>query len=80
MAPSLDPVPQHVIERRRRIGKRIRDARLHADLTQERLGELTDMHRNTIVNIELGLYSPRLDSLLLIADAVRVPLSELVRG
>jgi transcriptional regulator with XRE-family HTH domain len=77
--PSLDPVPDHVLARRRRIGMRIRDARLHADLTQERLGELTDMHRNTIVNIELGIYSPRLDSLLLIADAVRVPLSDLVR-
>lgn len=79
MAPSLDPVPEHVIARRRRIGKRIRDARLHADLTQERLGEMTDLHRNTIVNIELGIYSPRLDSLLMIADAVRVPLHELIR-
>lgn len=72
-------MPDHVLARRRRIGARIRDARLHANLTQERLGELTDLHRNTIVNIELGIYSPRLDSLLLIADAVRVPLSHLVR-
>jgi transcriptional regulator with XRE-family HTH domain len=65
--------------RRRRIGKRIRDARLHADLTQERLGELVDLSRNTIVNIETGVHSPRLDSLLMIADAVRVPLDELIR-
>lgn len=77
--PSLDPVPDHVLARRRRIGKKIRDARLYADLTQERLGEMVDLSRNTIVNIETGVHSPRLDSLLMIADAVRVPLDELVR-
>lgn len=77
--PSLDPVPESVIARRRRIGLRIRDARLAADLTQERLAELVDLGRNTVGNIELGLHSPRLDSLLMIADAVRVPLHELIR-
>lgn len=77
--PSLDPVPADILARRRRIGLRIRDARLRADLTQERLGELVDLSRNTIGNIELGNFSPRLDSLLMIADAVRVPLGHLVR-
>lgn len=77
--PSLDPVPDHVVARRRRIGQRIRDARIAADLTQERLGELTDLTRGTVRNVEYGFTSARLDSLLMIADAVRVPLSQLVR-
>lgn len=76
--PSLDPVPAHVLARRRQIGKRIRDARIRADLTQERLGHAVDLSRGTIGNIELGTHSPRLDSLLMIADAVRVPLRDLI--
>lgn len=48
-------------------------------MTQERLAELADMTRNSIGNIESGAVSPLLDSLLVIADAVRVPLSLLVR-
>lgn len=79
MAPSLDPVPDHVLARRRRIGVRIRDARLRANLTQELLAEATDLTRNTVGNIELGIHSPLLDTLLMISDAVRVPLSDLVR-
>jgi len=79
VAPSLDPVPDHVLARRRQVGIRIRDARLHANLTQEHLAELTDMTRNSIINIEFGHFSPRLDTLLMIADAVRTPLSDLVR-
>lgn len=77
--PSQDPVPDFVLHQRREIGKRIRDARLAADLTQERLGQMVDLSRNTIGNIELGLHSPLLDTLLLIAAAVRVPLADLAR-
>lgn len=57
----------------------IRAAREMANLTQERLAQLVDVDRGTIVNIELGYRSPRLDTLLMIADAVRVPLAVLVR-
>lgn len=76
--PSQDPVPPHVVARRWRIGKRIKDARRAASLTQEQLAERTDLDRRTIINIEMGHFSPRLDSLLMISDAVRVPLSRLV--
>lgn len=37
------------------------------------------MDRATYVNIERGKSSPLLDSLILIADAIGVPLSYLVR-
>lgn len=76
--PAQDPVPEHVIARRRQIGRRIRDARIDADLTQEQLAERTDLDRRTIINIEMGHFAARIDSLLMIADAVHVPLSRLV--
>lgn len=77
--PSLDPVPAHVVARRYAIGQRIREARRAAGLTQDQLGELTDLTRVTISNIERGRRAALIDSLLLISDAVRVPLWELVR-
>lgn len=67
-----------VIRRQRLIGKRIRDARLHADLTQERLGERVGVDRRTILGIEYGRSDPSLTLLLRIADAVRVPLRDLI--
>jgi DNA-binding XRE family transcriptional regulator len=77
--PSLDPVPDHVLVRRRAIGQRIRDARVAAKLTQEKLGEQVDLTRVTIGNIEQGNHSPLLDSLLLISDALGVPLWQLIQ-
>lgn len=68
-----------MLQRRRAIGERIRLARMHANLTQELLAEQVDLHRTTIVRIEAGTTSPLLDHLLLIADAVGVPLEQLVQ-
>jgi transcriptional regulator with XRE-family HTH domain len=76
--PVLDPVPEPVVAYRRAVGERIRTARRAAGLTQEQLAERTDLSRNTIGNTERGNYSPRLDSLAMIAAAVRVPVSVLV--
>ncbi|GGW15688.1 hypothetical protein GCM10018980_52220 [Streptomyces capoamus] len=76
--PSAPP-PDWVLARRRAVGARIRDARLHANLTQERLAELAGLDRQAINRIEQAHSSPKLDSLLLIAEALGVPLSDLVR-
>lgn len=76
--PSAPP-PDWVIARRRAIGTRIREARLHANLTQEKLGELAGMDRQAVNRIEQGHASPLLDNLIRIADALRVPLADLVR-
>lgn len=75
-----DPIPERVLARRRAIGVQIREAREHAGLTQERLAERADLDRVTVVRIETGVSSPRLDHLLMIADGLGVPLSHLVRG
>ncbi|MFX4294118.1 helix-turn-helix transcriptional regulator [Streptomyces bohaiensis] len=71
--------PRDVVARRRVIGDRIRVARLHANLSQERLGEAAGIDRRTVSMVETGATSPRLDWLLLMADALGMPLSRLVR-
>ncbi|WP_246150338.1 helix-turn-helix domain-containing protein [Streptomyces qinzhouensis] len=54
-------------------------ARTHANLTQQWLAEAAGMDRSDYQRIEYGIVSPRLDTLLTLADALGVPLSELVR-
>lgn len=68
-----------MIARRRHIGAQIRAARLERNLTQERVALEADMDRASYVRIEQGQASPLLDTLILIADAIGVPLAHLVR-
>jgi transcriptional regulator with XRE-family HTH domain len=77
--PSAPPPDEWVLDRRRVIGEEIRAARLHANLTQERLAELAGMDRQAVNRIEQGHQSPVLDSLIRIAYALGVPLADLVR-
>jgi transcriptional regulator with XRE-family HTH domain len=77
--PRSTPPPDWVTARRRQIGAQIRAARLHANLTQEAVANSTDIDRPSIVRIEQGQQSATLDSLILIADAIGVPLAELVQ-
>ncbi|WP_329460894.1 helix-turn-helix domain-containing protein [Streptomyces sp. NBC_01431] len=76
---QADPLPDWVLTRRRAIGDRIRAARLHANLTQEKVALRAGLDRATYNRIEQGHSSPVLDSLILIADAIGVPLEDLVR-
>lgn len=74
-----DPLPEWVPARRRVVGDRIRAARAERKLTQEKLGQLTGLDRKTINRVEQATHSTHLDHLLLIADALDVPLADLVR-
>lgn len=74
-----DPLPDWVPARRRLIGDRIRAARTNRHLTQEALAATAGLDRKTINRIEQAANSPLLDHLLLIADALHVPLADLVR-
>ncbi|MCX4540514.1 helix-turn-helix transcriptional regulator [Streptomyces sp. NBC_01565] len=71
--------PDHVLARRRRIGDQIRAARLEQSLTQEAVALRAGIDRASYVRIEQGHASPLLDSLILIADAIGLPLAHLVR-
>jgi transcriptional regulator with XRE-family HTH domain len=77
--PRLTPPDSALLDRRRRIGRRIQAARLHANLTQQAVAERAGMDRASYQKIEYGTVSPMLDSLLRISDAIGVPLSDLVR-
>lgn len=70
--------PDWVLEWARRLGVRVRNARLDADLTQEELAHLAGTTANTIYRIEYGLTDPSASLLLRIAHAVRVPLRDLI--
>ena len=59
-------------------GERIREAREHANLTQEKLAERAELGRSTVQRIEAGA-GIKYVHLLLIARALDVPLAELVR-
>jgi transcriptional regulator with XRE-family HTH domain len=74
-----DPLPDHLLRRRHTIGQHIRAARMDANLTQEALALAAGLDRQAINRIEQGHTSPLLDSLLRIADTLRVPLADLVR-
>lgn len=76
--PSAPP-PDWIRDHRRTVGARIRAARLHANLTQERLAELAGMDRQAINRIEQGHASPLLDNLLRIADVLHVDPGDLIK-
>jgi transcriptional regulator with XRE-family HTH domain len=73
-----DPQPDRILDRRRAIGRRVRDTRLRANLTQEGLRDLSGVDRATIQRIEAGGTDARLSWLLLIADALGIEVGDLV--
>ncbi|MFE6852285.1 helix-turn-helix domain-containing protein [Streptomyces sp. NPDC057674] len=77
--PRSTPPPEWVLARRRQIGDQIRAARLEANLSQDAVANRIPMDRASYVRIEQGQAAALLDTLLLIADAIGVPLAELVR-
>ncbi|MFJ3021503.1 helix-turn-helix domain-containing protein [Streptomyces tendae] len=74
-----DPLPAWVPARRRQIGDRVRAVRTERKLSQEKLAEAAGLDRKTVNRIEQGIHSALLDHLLLIANVLDVPLSDLVR-
>jgi transcriptional regulator with XRE-family HTH domain len=77
--PSASPPPDWVLVRRRAVGDRIRAVRLEANLTQEAVALTAGIDRPSVVRIEQGQQSPTLDTLIRLADAIGVPLADLVR-
>ncbi|MGW0545891.1 helix-turn-helix domain-containing protein [Streptomyces altiplanensis] len=77
--PRSVPPPDWIIARRRVIGDQIRAARLHANLTQQTVAERAGTGRASYVRTEQGQAAALIDSLILVADAIGVPLADLVR-
>jgi transcriptional regulator with XRE-family HTH domain len=64
---------------RQRIGRRIRDARMDHNLTQEAVFLAVPVSRSYYQEIESGQGNPTLVTLILIARAIGCPLTDLVR-
>lgn len=77
--PRPTPPDDRVLARRRQIGEQIRQVREHHNLTQREVCELTGIDVASYSRIEQGHSSPLLDTLIRIADAIGVPLADLVR-
>lgn len=72
-------MPDWVSARQQTIGARIRDRRRDAGLSQVELGERVGRDHKTIHRWETAITAPTLIDLLLLADAIGVPLADLVR-
>jgi transcriptional regulator with XRE-family HTH domain len=61
-------------------GEQLRTLRKQRNLAQERLAEVASLHRNEIGVLERGQGEPGLLTLLILADALEVPLRGLTEG
>jgi transcriptional regulator with XRE-family HTH domain len=62
------------------LGKNLRGHRVRRNLAQERLAEIASLHRNEIGVLERGQGEPGVLTLLIVADALRVPPHILLDG
>ena len=64
----------------REFGQRLRELRHRQGLSQERVAAIAGLHKNYVGAIERGTYNVSLKNACKLADAVGVPLAELVQG
>ncbi len=63
-----------------KFGARVKELRANAGISQEKLAELSELHRTYISGIERGERNVSLVNITSIAKALNIPLSELFRG
>ena len=68
--------PDRVRERRNTFGEAVRERRLAAGMTQEELAERAGVDRKSISRMETGAYSPSLDRVWRVADALQISLAD----
>lgn len=78
----MPEVPRRKKDRREaaEFGRRVRAGRKVLKLSQEQLGERSGLHRTYIGHVERGEVNPTLHNVLLLAEALGVDASALVRG
>jgi transcriptional regulator with XRE-family HTH domain len=59
-------------------GKRLRELRLERGLSQEKLAEIADLHRNYVGVLERAVQSATLDAICKLARALKVRPAELL--
>lgn len=68
------------LELARTFGENMLIARRRADLSQEELGFLASLHRTEISQLERGVRLARIDTLVKLAGALKVPPGDLLKG
>jgi transcriptional regulator with XRE-family HTH domain len=68
--------PKH----RRILGENIRVSRKQSGISQEKLAEKADLNTTYISDVERGEENISVDALVRIANALKVPLADLIRG
>ncbi|MEV4424086.1 helix-turn-helix transcriptional regulator [Streptomyces sp. NPDC049602] len=71
--------PEWITSAQQALGRRIRDARVYANLTQEQLAARAEIDRSTIQRIEGGKTDAKFSHLLRVADALNVNVRDLLR-
>ena len=66
------------MEPREQLAANLRRARSEAQLTQEALGDLAGMHPTEVSRLERGVRDARLSTLVRLARALGIPVSDLV--
>ncbi len=60
------------------IGERVKIQRKKQEIDQEKLAEMTNIHKNTMSKIERGIVLPRVYTLVKIANALNVNINDLL--
>lgn len=76
--PTDPPLPEWVLPRRQALGRHIARQRHARGLVVDDVAERTGLNRKTVMHIESARRNPTLATLLLIADALGVTVSELL--
>jgi transcriptional regulator with XRE-family HTH domain len=63
----------------KRFGKKVRDLRMQMGFSQEKLAELSGLHRTYISSVELGKRNVSLLNINVLAKALKVPPEELLK-
>ena len=71
------PLRPELFDRRVAFGDRVRQLREQRGLTQDQLAERATLERKTVNRVETAQVAADLDSVFLIADALRVPAAAL---
>jgi transcriptional regulator with XRE-family HTH domain len=64
----------------RRFGRNLFHHRRAVGLSQAALGRLAGVHRTEISMLERGMRSPRLETLVSLANSLEVPVEKLLKG
>ena len=63
-----------------RLAQTIRMHRVQLGVSQEELARLTSLHRTAVGMLETGLSEPKLETIIKLAGALKVPLGSLLAG